>query len=82
MKGCTTTADYTGEVYRTGVTVIRYTVIYGGTPLVTIEKVPVEEPEPGVSLPVVLLPAVLAALAVDAGGAYLLMKYRKERHST
>ena len=80
VKGYTTTADYTGEVYRTGVTVIRYTVIYGGTPMLTIEKVPIEEePEAGVSLPLVLIPAVLAALAVGAGGSYLLMKNRKER---
>lgn len=79
VKGYTTTADYTGEVYRTGVTVIRYTVIYGGSPLVTIEKLPVEEPEAGVSLPPVLIPSVLAALAVGAGGAYLLIKNRKER---
>lgn len=79
VKGYTTTADYTGEVYRTGVTVIRYTVIYGGSPLATIEKVPVEEPEAGVSLPLVLIPSVLAALAVGAGGAYLMMKNRKER---
>ena len=33
VTGYTTTADYTGEVYRTGVTVIRYTVIFTGTPI-------------------------------------------------
>ena len=32
VKGYTTTADYVGDAYRTGVTVIRYTVIFTGTP--------------------------------------------------
>lgn len=77
VKGYTTTADYTGEVYRTGVTMIRYTVIYGGTPIAPAE--PVEEPEADVSLPLVRIPAVLAALAAGAGGSYLVMKHRKER---
>ena len=33
VTGYTTTANYSGEVYRTGVTVIRYTVIFTGTPM-------------------------------------------------
>ena len=80
VTGYTTTADYTGEVYRTGVTVIRYTVIYTGTPVAPVEPEPVAE-EPAASFPwlMVAVPA-LAALAAGAGGTYLVLK-RKERAS-
>lgn len=80
VTGYTTTADYTGEVYHTGVTVIRYTVIYTGTPIAPAEPEPVGAPEDdGVSWPLVLFPA-LGALALGGGGTYFLMK-RKERAS-
>ena len=85
VKGYTTTADYTGEAYRTGVTVIRYTVIFTGTPIPPAEPDPIPVPEPveeetgGVGA-VVLIPAVLAALGAGVGGTYFWMK-RKERVS-
>ena len=80
VKGYTTTADYVGDAYRTGVTVIRYTVIFTGTPVPTAE--PNIPPEPdgekqGGSETWILIPAVLAALCVGAGGAYYWTK-RKE----
>lgn len=83
VKGYTTTADYVGDAYRTGVTVIRYTVIFTGTPVPTAE--PNIPPEPdgekqGGSETWILIPAVLAALCVGAGGAYYWTK-RKERLS-
>lgn len=37
VKGYTTTAEYTSEVQRTGVTVMRYTVIFNGTPIAPAE---------------------------------------------
>ena len=50
MRGYKITAEYIGEVCRTGVSVIRYTVIFAGTkiaPPATTEPVPVmTEPEP------------------------------------
>lgn len=80
VTGYTTTADYTGEVYRTGVTVIRYTVIYTGTPTAPAEPEPVEEePDTGFPWLAAVIPA-LAALAAGAGGTYLVLK-RKERVS-
>ena len=81
VKGYTTTADYTGEVYRTGVTVIRYTVIFNGATIEPVETpAPVEDPEPaGIHWAVIAIPAALIALALGAGGAYLLMKHGKER---
>lgn len=83
VKGYTTTADYVGDAYRTGVTVIRYTVIFTGTPVPTAE--PNIPPEPdgekqGGSETWILISAVLAALCVGAGGAYYWTK-RKERLS-
>lgn len=88
VKGYTTTADYTGEVFRTGVTVIRYTVIFNGTALEPVEDIPdpvptdtpeepVDEPEGGSSWLLAVLPA-LAALGAGVGGTYFVMK-RKER---
>lgn len=80
VTGYVTTANYVGEVHRTGVSVIRYTVIYTGTP---IEPEAPAEPEPvNESAPIhwaaVTIPAALAALAAGGGGTYLFMK-RKER---
>lgn len=76
VTGYTTTADYVGKVYRTGVTVIRYTVIFTGTP---IEPAASEEqgPEDNFHWLLAVVPA-LAALAAGTGGTYFIMK-RKER---
>ena len=75
VTGYTTTANYSGEVYRTGVTVIRYTVIFTGTPM---EPVAEEQSQSGgFNWLMVALP-VLAALGAGTGGTYFFMK-RKER---
>ncbi len=83
VKGYTTTADYTGEGHRTGVTVIRYTVIYTGSPLAPTEPdvdTPAEaEPTTSVNWMLAILPALLA-LAAGVGGTYYVMK-RKEHMS-
>ena len=76
VTGYTTTADYTGEVYRTGVTVIRYTVIFTGTPIEQ-EVTEQQEPEGSFHWLMVALPA-LVALAAGTGGTYFIMK-QKER---
>lgn len=75
VTGYTTKATYSGEVYRTGVTVIRYTVIFTGTPVE-----PVEEGQPQATWLNWLMIALpeLAALAAGGGGTYLIMR-RKER---
>lgn len=74
VKGYTTTAEYTGEVQRTGVTVMRYTVIFNGTPIAPTEP----DSQFSFSSPAFLVPAGLAALAAGGGGVYFWMK-RKER---
>ena len=75
VTGYTTTANYSGEVYRTGVTVIRYTVIFTGTPM---EPVAEEQSQSGgLNWLMVALPA-LVALGAGTGGTYFFMK-RKER---
>ena len=83
VKGYTTTADYVGDAYRTGVTVIRYTVIFTGTPLAPAESESPPSAETdsatGVNWPLVILPALLT-LATGVGGTYYVMK-RKERMS-
>lgn len=83
VKGYTTTADYVGDAYRTGVTVIRYTVIFTGTPVPTAEPDLTPEPDgekQGGSEAWILIPAVLIALCAGAGGTYFWTK-RKERLS-
>lgn len=80
VTGYVTKANYVGEVHRTGVSVIRYTVIYTGT---DIEPEPPEEPaavgEPvSIHWAAVTIPAAALALAAGGGGTYLFMK-RKER---
>lgn len=80
VTGYVTKANYVGEVHRTGVSVIRYTVIYTGTP---IDPEPLDEPvtvdEPAsIHWAVVTIPAAALALAAGGGGTYLFMK-RKER---
>lgn len=86
VKGYTTTADYTGEVYRTGVTVIRYTVIFTGTPITPVEPEPEPDPDPNtdtaqedLDIPgaLILIPVALIALGAGVGGTYFVMK-RKE----
>lgn len=77
VKGYTTTADYTGEVYRTGVTVIRYTVIFTGTPIVQEDPEPIataeDEGTSSTSWPTVVIPSALC-LGGGVGGTYLVMK--------
>ena len=46
VKGYKVTAEYTGEVCRTGVSVIRYTVIFSGTKIEPPQSVIVSPPEP------------------------------------
>ena len=75
VTGYTTTANYTGEVYRTGVTVIRYTVIFTGTPVEPMDGG--QSQSGGLNWLIVALPA-LAALGAGTGGMYFIMK-RKER---
>lgn len=75
VTGYTTTANYTGEVYRTGVTVIRYTVIFTGTPVEPMDGG--QSQSGGMNWLIVALPA-LAALGAGTGGMYFIMK-RKER---
>lgn len=86
VKGYTTTADYTGEVYRTGVTVIRYTVIFTGTPITPVDPEPEPDPDPNtdtaqedLDIPgaLILIPVALIALGAGVGGTYFVMK-RKE----
>lgn len=74
VKGYTITADYVGELCRTGVSKIRYTVIYNGslipapepepepTPEPSPETVPEPEPAPDYTWAFIVFP-VLAALA-------------------
>ena len=80
VKGYTTTADYTGEVYRTGVTVIRYTVIYTGVPIEPPTPEPVEAPKVDVGRLAIIGTLVgLAAMAAGGGITYLFLELRKER---
>ena len=68
VTGYTTKANYTGEVYRTGVTVIRYTVIFTGTP---VEPMVEEQAHNGnLNWLMVALP-VLLALGGGVGGTYI-----------
>lgn len=45
VKGYKVTAEYTGDLCRTGVTVIRYTVIFSGVKITTPEPPPTSEPD-------------------------------------
>lgn len=80
VKGYTTTADYIGEVYRTGVTVIRYTVIFTGAPIEL--PAPAEEAEPefdGGRLALIATIVGLALMAAGGGITYIFLNIRKER---
>lgn len=70
VKGYTTTAEYTGEVQRTGVTVMRYTVIFNGMPVIADDA----EAGPGLRQAAVPALAALGAVAAGGGGMYLWMK--------
>jgi hypothetical protein len=76
VKGYTITADYSGEVFRKGVTVIRYTVIFTGTEIPSSETAP--KPQPVQSGWIPLLLSVLAMLGTG-GGLYFSLKNRKEK---
>ena len=90
VKGYNITADYSGEVLRKGVTVIRYTVIFTGTAIPEPEPSP-EEPEPSptpdtnpasgqIGGGIIWLPILLSILALLGCGTsvYLILKNRKE----
>ena len=77
VTGYTTTADYTGEVYRTGVSVIRYTVVYTGSPVVPAEPEKAEGLFSETNWLLVVIPALIT-LGAGIGGTYLWNK-RKER---
>ncbi len=91
VKGYTVTANYTGEVCRTGVSVIRYTVIFSGTELAIPEPepapTPTAEPEPspepdkeaGFNWFAVVIPLALLTLASAGGFTYLLLNRKKEK---
>ena len=76
IKGYNITADYTGEVLRKGVTMIRYTVIFNG-----IES-SASNPDipPGKSGSTLWLPIMLSTMALLGCGActYFTLKNRKE----
>ena len=91
VKGYNITADYSGEVFRKGVTMIRYTVIFIGTeipaPEPTPEPEPTTTPEPEIipevpknNIDMGWLPILLSGLALLGSGTcvYLIMKKRKE----
>jgi hypothetical protein len=95
VKGYTITADYSGEVYRKGVTVIRYTVIFVGTENLASARetttVPETEPQskPDASARgqgagwISILISTLALLGSGAGVIYIALKTRKEKsHET
>lgn len=91
VSGYTITADYSGEVLRKGVTIIRYTVIFTGTEIPAPEPTPAEpdpstSPDSGIESEAennkntAWLPTLLSGLALIASGAcvYTNLKKRKE----
>lgn len=96
VKGYTVTADYTGEVCRTGVSVVRYTVIFMGTKIEEPEITPSPEPpaqtpepeselehEPGEKSGFNWWYAVLPLLGLSAGagGFYIFQKTKERRNN-
>ena len=91
VKGYNVTADYIGEICRTGVSVIRYTVIFTGAEIVRPEPEPAPTPEPEPEpepLPVetsgfnwmwVVIPLIMLTLASIGGLAYMYLNNRKEQ---
>lgn len=79
VKGYSITADYSGEVLRKGVTIIRYTMIFTGTEIPAPEPPPAE-PVAGQNGSGIWLPIFISILALLGSGAcvYLTMKIRKE----
>lgn len=79
VKGYNTTADYVGDVHRTGVTMIRYTVIFTGTEVPEPEPVVVEEPDSGIPVTALVIGGLILIAVAGGCGAYVLVKRRKER---
>jgi hypothetical protein len=90
VKGYKITAEYIGEVCRTGVSVIRYTVIYSGTAVPTPSPAPEPTPEPTPEIPseeqdesgfnglLLVIPLALLAAGSTGGFLYMYLKNRKE----
>lgn len=79
VKGYTTTADYVGEVHRTGVTMIRYTVIFTGNE--AEPEVVIEEPESNMPVTALIIGGLILIAVAGGCGAYIFTKRRKERMS-
>lgn len=87
VKGYVITADYVGEVCRTGVSNIRYTVIFSGTPIPEPEPIPepttepvlepITEPETDYTWALIVLPLLAAAITLLIS-TYINRKKRKE----
>lgn len=77
VKGYTTTADYVGDVHRTGVTMIRYTVIFTGEEIP--EPVAVDGSESGFLMAALIIGGLILVAVAGGCGAYMLVKHRKER---
>lgn len=79
VKGYTTTADYVGDVHRTGVTMIRYTVIFTGEDIPEPEPVVAEGPESGFLMAALIIGGLILVSVAGGCGTYILVKRRKER---
>lgn len=77
VKGYTTTADYVGDVHRTGVTMIRYTVIFTGEEIP--EPVAVDGSESGFLMAALIIGGLILVAVAGGCGTYILVKHRKER---
>lgn len=75
----TTTADYVGDVHRTGVTMIRYTVIFTGKEIPEPEPVVADEPESEFPVAALIIGGLTLVAVAGGCGAYMLVKRRKER---
>ena len=79
VKGYTTTADYVGDVHRTGVTMIRYTIIFTGKEIPEPEPVVADEPESEFPVAALIIGGLILVAVAGGCGAYMLVKRRKER---